>query len=87
MKLHPSILSTLAAALVAGSANVHASCGSAFCTLMTDRYAQRTGEPHVGWSGDLRLESVVQNQLRSGTRRIDASQVTGEDAIERRTST
>lgn len=62
-----------------------ASCGSAFCTLMTDRFAQGTGDAHLGWSADLRVESVSQTQLRSGTHNIDASQVTGEDAIERRT--
>lgn len=62
-----------------------ASCGSAFCTLMTDRYAQGTGEPHVGWSADVRVESVSQARLRSGTGNIDASQVSGEEAIERHT--
>ena len=62
-----------------------ASCGSAFCTLMTDRYAQGTGESHIGWSADLRVESVSQTRLRSGTSSIDPSQVTGEDAIERHT--
>jgi len=61
----------------------HASCGSAFCTLMTDRYAQGTGEPHAGWSLDLRLESVTQDRLRSGTSNIDPAAVTGEEAIER----
>jgi hypothetical protein len=75
------------AVLALGTASVaaHASCGSAFCTLMTDRYAQGTGTPHDGWSLDLRLESVTQDQLRSGTRNLDASQVTGEEAIERHT--
>jgi hypothetical protein len=72
-------------ALSALSAAAHASCGSAFCTLMTDRYAQGSGEPHVGWSIDLRLEQVTQDQLRSGSTDIDASQVRGEEAIERHT--
>lgn len=62
-----------------------ASCGSAFCTLMTDRYAQGTGEPHAGWSLDLRLESVTQDRLRSGTSNVDPAAVTGEEAIERHT--
>ncbi len=62
-----------------------ASCGSAFCTLMSDRYAQGAGEPHLGWSVDLRMESVSQQTLRSGTTTLSASQVTGEDAIERHT--
>lgn len=61
-----------------------ASCGSAFCSLMTDRYAQGS-DAHTGWSADVRLESVTQTQLRSGTTRIEASQVTGEEAIERHT--
>ena len=62
-----------------------ASCGSAFCSLMTDRYAQGAGDPHLGWSTDLRIESVTQDRLRSGTRNLDASEVTGEEAIERHT--
>lgn len=62
-----------------------ASCGSAYCTLMTDRYAQGTGEPHVGWSADLRLEYVRQKRLRSGTHDIDADEVTDEEAVERET--
>jgi hypothetical protein len=52
---------------------------------MTDRYAQGTGEPHLGWSADVRLEAVTQKHLRSGTTDLNASQVTGEEAIERRT--
>jgi hypothetical protein len=71
--------------LAAMATAASASCGSAFCTLMTDRYAQGTGEPHVGWSADLRIESVSQSRLRSGTSNIDANQVTGEEAIERHT--
>lgn len=76
---------TAALALLALAPTAQASCGSAFCTLMTDRYAQGTGEPHLGWSADVRLEAVTQTQLRSGTSNLDASQVTGEEAIERHT--
>jgi hypothetical protein len=65
--------------------NAQASCGSAFCTLMTDRYVQGTGEPHAGWSLDLRLESVTQDHLRSGTSNVDPAAVTNEGAIERHT--
>jgi hypothetical protein len=72
-------------ALTALVAAASASCGSAFCTLMTDRYAQGAGDLHLGWSADLRIESVSQTRLRSGTHDIDASHVTGEDAIERHT--
>jgi len=73
----------LAAAFVAGSAQ--ASCGSAFCTLMTDRFAEGSGAPHVGWSADLRLEVVDQSRLWRGTKSIADSEVSGEEAIERRT--
>ncbi|MBW8830918.1 MAG: hypothetical protein JF606_16120 [Burkholderiales bacterium] len=76
---------TIAGALAAMTTAASASCGSAFCTLMTDRYAQGTGEAHLGWSVDLRIESVSQSRLLSGTSSINASQVTGEDAIERHT--
>jgi len=75
----------LGALLAATTTMASASCGSAFCTLMTDRYAQGTGEPHIGWSADVRIESVSQTRLRSGTTDIGAGQVTGEEAIERRT--
>lgn len=71
--------------LLALAPPTQASCGSAFCTLMTDRYAQGIGEPHLGWSSDVRLEAVTQKQLRSGTTNLDAGQVTGEEAIERST--
>ena len=81
------LCSRIAAAVapMALAATAHASCGAAFCTLMTDRYAQGTGEPHLGWSADLRLEAVNQRQLRSGTSNLSASEVTGEEAIERHT--
>jgi hypothetical protein len=77
-------LSCLATALATLPTAASATCGSAFCTLMTDRYAQGTGEPHIGWSADVRIESVVQERLREGTHDIDASQV-HEDTIERHT--
>jgi hypothetical protein len=52
---------------------------------MTDRYAQGSGEAHLGWSADVRLEAVTQKQLRKGTTNLSASEVTGEEAIERHT--
>jgi hypothetical protein len=82
-RISPQRLCALSLAMAATGAT--ASCGSAYCTLMTDRFAQGSGEPHVGWSADMRLESVRQTRLRTGTRFIDASQVTGEEAIERST--
>ena len=85
MKLQALSLSAVVIGVTFASASAHASCGSAFCTLMTDRYAQGTGEPHLGWSADVRLEAVTQKQLRTGTTNIDASQVPGGEAIERST--
>jgi hypothetical protein len=52
---------------------------------MTDRYALGTGQAHTGWSADLRLESVLQNRLRTGTHTISADQVSDEEAVERHT--
>jgi hypothetical protein len=72
------------AALLACAAGAQASCGSAFCTLLNDRFALGISE-HVGWSADVRLESVTQDRLRSGTKTIAPSDVTGEDTIERHT--
>ena len=72
------------ALLMIPAAPALASCGSSFCSLMTDRYAQ-AGSEHPGWSSDLRFEAVTQDKLRSGSHDIEASQVTGEEAIERRT--
>jgi hypothetical protein len=75
----------LAGALGALAFAAHASCGSAYCTLMTDRYAQGSGEPHLGWSADLRLELLTQDRLATGTHRISPSEVSGEEAVERET--
>lgn len=75
----------LAAALAVLSTGACASCGSAFCTLMTDRYAQGAGAPPAGWSADVRLEWLTQDRLRSGTHDINPSQATNEEAIERHT--
>lgn len=85
MKTNALLKSLAAAAMSAAALPAPATCGSAFCTLMTDRYAQGSGEAHVGWSADLRAERVVQDRLRTGTRNIEASQVSGEEAIERHT--
>ena len=74
-----------AAAALAVTTAAHASCGSAFCTLMTDRYAQGTGTPHDGWSVDSHYESIVQNRLRRGTQNLEPTEVTGEEDIERKT--
>ena len=83
-RAHPGVRALLGLALLCPTF-AHASCGSAFCTLMTDRYAQGTGEPHLGWSLDLRMESVTQDRLRSGSSTINAADITDEEAIERHT--
>ena len=85
MNNHRTHAGLIGFALSAIAATAHASCGTAFCTLMTDRYAQGTGGAHEGWSVDLRVERVTQNRLRTGTTNLDASQVTEEEAIERYT--
>lgn len=58
----PAALAAVPLILFAGAAG--ASCGSASCTLMTDRYAEGSAEPHRGFSFDLRVERVVQDRLR-----------------------
>ena len=85
MNTHLLQAALAAAGLSSFALAAQASCGTAFCTLMTDRYAQGTGESHLGWSVDLRLERVTQNRLRSGASNLDPSQVTEEEAIERYT--
>ena len=82
----PLLQAAFAAVGLSYALATQASCGTSFCTLMTDRYAQGTGESHLGWSADVRLERVTQNRLRSGTNNLDPSQVTGEEAIERYTT-
>lgn len=52
-----------------------ASCGSAGCTLMTDRFAQTAGTSHTGWSADVRIETVTQDRLRSGTSTLEPDEV------------
>jgi hypothetical protein len=79
--LSPALIA-LACALAAPSAQ--ASCGSAFCTLLNDRFALGLSD-HLGWSVDVHLESVNQDRLRKGTSTISPSDVTDEDAIERHT--
>lgn len=78
-------LSAAVIGVTLASGAAHASCGASFCTLMTDRYAEGASEPHLGWSADFRLETITQKQLRSGSKNITADQVSGEEAIERRT--
>lgn len=84
MKPFRSSASLVALVCSLAASNAHASCGSAFCTLLNDRFALGLSD-HVGWSADVRLESVTQNRLRKGTSTIAPSEVTDEDAIERYT--
>jgi hypothetical protein len=69
---------TIAAALLAPavllSANAHASCGSAFCTVNTDWGAQGLwNEP--GTRFGLRFEYVDQDRLQAGTRRVAVGEI------------
>ena len=75
---------TLGGLLALAGATAHASCGSAFCTLLNDRFALGTWDD-AGLLLDVRLEAVTQNRLRSGTRTLSSADVTNEEAIERRT--
>src|SRR5262245_45801498 len=60
-----------------------ASCGSAACTLVTDRFVQGSWD-RPGFYLDLRGEYLDQDRLLSGSQRIGADQVT-EETIERET--
>src|SRR3569623_3217147 len=54
-----------------------ASCGSAVCTINTDRDTQPPWQDNATRL-DLRMEMIHQNQLRSGTDKTTAAGVTGE---------
>ena len=59
-----------AAGLLAALASpVHASCGSAFCSVNSD-WGALSGAPEEGSSADLRYEDIVQDQPRAGSRRV-----------------
>jgi hypothetical protein len=70
--------------LLGTAVGAHASCGSAYCSLLNDRFALGTWD-HVGWSADFRIESVTQDRLHQGAHSVTAAAVTGEEAIERHT--
>lgn len=73
------------AALAVFAGQAQASCGSATCNLLNDRFALGTWD-HAGWSVDVRLESVIQDQLHEGRHDISASELPpGEEAVERHT--
>jgi len=75
----------LAALGAVGATSADASCGAASCNLLNDRFALGTWD-HAGWSVDLRLESVVQDQLRQGTQNISPDDLPeDEEAVERHT--
>ena len=77
-----SLVGAFVASLSLGSA--HASCGSAFCALDTNWATQGVASDPGSVRLDLRYEFVDQKHLRSGSRRIPASEDTG-DATELRT--
>lgn len=59
-----------------------ASCGGAFCTLLTDDFAPGSWT-HTGWRSELRFEYLNQTTLRAGTHSPDAAALASEEAIER----
>ncbi|MEK8030725.1 hypothetical protein AACH06_07795 [Ideonella sp. DXS29W] len=80
-------LSIPAAALLAVWAPpaAQASCGAASCNLLNDRFALGTWD-RLGWSVDLRYESLTQDRLREGTHAISADDLPeDEEAVERHT--
>jgi hypothetical protein len=63
----------------------HASCGAASCNLLNDRFALGTWD-HLGWSVDLRVETIAQDKLRHGSHDISPDEPPeGEEAVERHT--
>lgn len=62
-----------------------ASCGSAFCTVNTDRDVQGVATQAGAMRLDLRYEYINQARLRSGTHNVSADQDTG-DVAELRTT-
>jgi hypothetical protein len=74
-----------AAAFIVIPPVAQASCGAASCNLLNDRFALGTWD-HPGFSADFRLESITQDQLRQGTKKISPAELPeGEEAIERHT--
>ena len=75
MQLFVSVLVTIF--LSAISQLALASCGSASCSLVT--HIDGLGlSSHDDWQFDLRYEYIRQDQLRSGTHKVDAEYVDGE---------
>ena len=71
------LLRTAAAALplaIGISAQALASCGSAFCLINTN-WDTHGAWSQPGWRLDLRYESIHQNRLQEGRRRVDIGEV------------
>lgn len=80
-----AVLAAIAVAAAMASGSAAASCGASSCNLLNDRFALGTWD-HTGWSVDLRFESLTQDRLREGTKRISADELPeDEEAVERRT--
>ena len=78
----PALVGAMAALSGAGAAQ--ASCGSAFCVLNTNWSTQEVASEPGTLRLDLRYEFIDQKHLRSGSRRISASEDTA-DTTELRT--
>ena len=54
------------------ASSAHAACGSAVLHAAATTASRSARWDHVGWSADVRIESLTQTTLRSGTHTIDA---------------
>src|SRR5258706_7465017 len=72
MKL--SCAETVAILFAGASSGVHASCGSAFCLVNTS-WDTHGAWSEPGWRLDLRYESIRQNRLQEGRRRVATGEI------------
>jgi hypothetical protein len=75
---------TLLAAFAGSAGAARANCGAEMCNLIQDPLV--APEPRR-WSLDLRIERILQDRLRAGSRSIDASELSDVETIERSTRT
>ena len=70
----PLRVAASAVLLVASGGLVHASCGSAFCSINTDWGAGTTGLA-AGSTLDVRYENILQDQPSAGSRRVAVGEI------------
>ncbi len=76
----------LAAAALAGAATSARACSACGCTLDAD-WASQGLTSRTGWTADLRADYFRQDDLRSGTRRVDRGAIAypNDDEVQRQT--